>query len=308
MKKFLSILLALVLCLSLGVTAFADNTESVKVSFTVTGGDVYTGETLTYTSTPDSGNPDTSNITVASVTVNGASATAAITLPDYTKAGVYKYTIKQDAQTTLAQGVTYSTDEVGITVLVAYEDGELKSTVGVTKVGNDKPDEFKNTYDLGTLEVKKTVAGNLGDKNKEFDVKVTFTAENTVKSAISYTDDGTDKTIDSGWTGSKEATITLKDSETVTFTNIPAGVTYKVEEDAKYAQGDLNSENGYTVTYSNDTGTIAKDTTATATITNTKETTVDTGISLDSLPYVLILVGVAAVAVVLVARKRRVTD
>ena len=41
------------------------------------------------------------------------------------------------------------------------------------------------------------------------------------------------------------------------------------------------------------------------TFTNTKNVIIETGISLDSLPYVLILAGVAAVAVLFLLRRRR---
>ena len=154
------------------------------------------------------------------------------------------------------------------------------------------------------LSVKKLVTGNLGDRDKEFNVKVTFTAptDKEVESVISYTD-GTAQTIaTSAWkekNGSKQAevTITLKHDETVTFTNIPYGVTYKVEETSY-------QDDGYTTTYSgNENGTINA-VTDTVTITNTKNSTVDTGIVLDSLPYVL-LIAVAVVGVVIFTARKR---
>ena len=59
------------------------------------------------------------------------------------------------------------------------------------------------------------------------------------------------------------------------------------------------------MTYEGETGTIAENVTAAAKVINTKGTTVNTGVVLDSLPYVL-LIAVAVVAVVLfTVRKRR---
>ncbi|MCC8358157.1 MAG: hypothetical protein LJU34_10115, partial [Oscillospiraceae bacterium] len=47
---------------------------------------------------------------------------------------------------------------------------------------------------------------------------------------------------------------------------------------------------------------------ASTTITNTYEGTIDTGITLDSLPYMLVLVAVLALGAVMIIRKRRVED
>ena len=47
---------------------------------------------------------------------------------------------------------------------------------------------------------------------------------------------------------------------------------------------------------------------ATCTITNNKDIDVDTGVSLDSLPYILVLAAVAVIAAVLFVRKRREID
>ena len=63
-------------------------------------------------------------------------------------------------------------------------------------------------------------------------------------------------------------------------------------------------DDGYTTAYSgNENGTINA-VTDTVTITNTKNSTVDTGIVLDSLPYVL-LIAVAVVGVVIFTARKR---
>ena len=105
----------------------------------------------------------------------------------------------------------------------------------------------------------------------------------------------------------------MSNTESAVFTNIPAGVTYTVEEDAKHAAGadhPETTEEGYTVTYtkSDEEGKIAAGDTDTVTVKNEKKTEVDMGITLDSLPYILIaLVAVIAIAVVVI-RKRRVEE
>ena len=95
------------------------------------------------------------------------------------------------------------------------------------------------------------------------------------------------------------------------FANLPKGVTYTVVE--------LSGENGtelkaddlvdgkYTVRYDNATGTMNKDALST-TITNTYEGTIDMGVMLDSMPYVLVLAVVGAAVIALIAKKRRAED
>ena len=96
-------------------------------------------------------------------------------------------------------------------------------------------------------------------------------------------------------------------NEDATFSNIPAGVHYTVVEQAKHAEADVNGSNpskGYTVGYVGDKGNIAADTTASATVKNTKEKDMDMGVTTENLPYVL-LIGfvVLAGAALLIKRK-----
>lgn len=243
-----------------------------------------------------------------------AKKTATITLPTYTAVGKYTYTFSEvDGKTA---GVTYRADAIKLVVTVIEQGGKIRVATVHTEDANasGKSSEFDNTYSAGSLSVKKTVTGILGDTKKEFDVKVTFTAPTgkTVKSDISYVVGEETKTISAGegWTDSKEVTIKLKHDQTITFTNIPYGVTYKVEEDA-------DSATGYNVSYTNKVGEAdatvgSEDTMENAnhyvTITNDKGGEVDTGITLDSLPYILALAVAFGGAVVLFTRKRHVED
>jgi hypothetical protein len=328
MKKILSVALAVVMLFALSVSVFAavdtsdwktvvaDNPEvSFKVTYTTNVEGVIPAETLAFTSTAATSNPDggTANLTIDPVTVNGTPVVVPVTLPQYEKVGVYTYTIKMTEGNT--QGVTYETDkEISITVLVVYdyENECLKiEEAGVTadKDGN-KEDTLENQYAVGKLSVQKKVTGNLGDKNKLFTIHVTLTAAKNVWSDITISggsDASNTQTITGdGWTGSKNVDIKLKDGETVTFSNIPEGVTYEVVEDENHTKkADVNSEEGYTATYEKDTGSIVKDETQAAIVTNEKKTDINTGISLDSLPYILIGVAVLAALVVMILRRRR---
>ena len=282
--------------------------------------------------TADDANPDDTMITIGednSFAVTGITNNVPVNYPAFTLPGIYRYTIKELEGDT--QGVTYATDtEINVVILVSYNsDGTgLVAEAGVEKADPDaeKEDSITNIYELGgdnkaedaALTVEKTVTGNLGDKEKLFTIKVTLTAEDgkTVNSDITVSggsDASNTQTIEKGWSGSTDVTILLKDGETVSFDKIPVGVTYVVEEDASHLiAGDeptveeLNSEEGYKATYTNEEGTTAVDTTFEAAIENNKDTGINTGISLDSLPYLLMLAAVAVGAFIIF--RRRVED
>lgn len=318
MKKILSFVLALVMILSLSTVVFAADEEtatdvvvtSQETTIKVTkeysaNADVFPAETLKFTSTPAADNPDGTNLVIDDVVAVGQSFDVIIDVPSFTKVGLYKFTIAEEAGDT--QGVTYANNTISVSVLVEYDyededqDGHtLKAIAGVTMVDNDKDDNFVNTYEVGSLEVSKVVTGNLGDREKKFDVTVTFSATGDVLSDITY-EDG--KIVSEDWKDGKAVVeIRLAHNEYVTFENIPAGVTYVVEEDdyAEYGYDAAKYE------FSDDNMTIAKSDKDTVEITNNKETEVATGISLDSMPYIMILAVVAGAFVLTSFKKREV--
>ena len=336
MKKLFALLLTLALVLSFGITAMAAEPvmtskattyEALIKTYNVVGGNdatLYPAETLTFTSTPAVSNPDPTNLTVNDLEVTGnTKQKLVINVPAYSKVGVYHYTITENAGNT--QGVTYTNGAVELSVLVEYDyndtDGDgygLKATIGVTNTAGEgeeavKHNTFTNTYSLGSLTVSKEVAGNLASQTQEFDIDVTFTSDKPVLSTITC---GDGQTITSAnWTladsvYTAKVTVKLAHGDNVTISDIPAGVTYTVVEQAKHEAADPNGSNpetGYTVTYADEksAGTITADTVDTVKVVNTKGTTVNTGVVLDSLPYIL-LIAVAVVGVVLfTARKRR---
>ena len=108
----------------------------------------------------------------------------------------------------------------------------------------------------GSLTVNKTLSGELTDNDvtRKFIFKVTLTDEN---------DDPINGTNIYGDTVFKDgvAIVNLAHTESITFTDIPEGYHYKVEETA---------EDGFEADFTNDKGVIAADTTVTAKFTNTK--------------------------------------
>ena len=229
-----------------------------------------------------------------------------------TKPGIYYYTVTETAGNTA--GVDYAADPMIMVITAGYaddEDSTLSYWVGLhdNKEFNNKNKPFENTYTAGSLKVTKKVTGSLGNKDKKFKIDVTFTAPagKTVKSTITYVNDGEKSIAPDAWklnitTNKYEANVTveLAHKGLVQFNNIPKDVTYNVEEQ------DYSHEE-YTATYEETTkaGTITSDVKST-TITNKRgDDTIDTGVILDNAPYMLMLAVVAGGAMTLVIKKRR---
>ena len=228
------------------------------------------------------------------------------------KPGMYYYTVTETPSNTA--GVDYAAKSMIMVITAGYaDDGEDSSlsywaALHDSTNYNDKNSKFENTYTAGSLKVTKKVTGSLGDKDKKFNVDVTFTAPagKTVKSTITYVNDGEKSIAPDAWklnttTNQYEATVTVELAHKgfVQFNNIPKDVTYIVEEQ------DYSREE-YTATYEDSkSGTIANDVKST-TITNQRgDDTIDTGVILDNAPYMLMLAVVAGGAMTLVIKKRR---
>lgn len=159
-----------------------------------------------------------------------------------------------------------------------------------------KSDNFPNTYKAGELDVSKTVTGNLGDKNKYFEFKVTLTGEEGKTYRDSYAVTGGSNTENPSTIKiGEETTFLLKHGETIHIENLPYGVTYTVTETAA---------DGYTTKKAGDDGTINA-AEQTAAFTNTKNGSIDTGVVLNNMPYILVLAVLAAGVAVFIIRKRR---
>lgn len=344
MRKFFAAVLALTMVLSISAAAFAAETAdgyvsaertaeiTVKKLYNVIGSQnasLYPQETLTFVSTPGDNNPDATNLIIAPLTVSGNSnQNLTITVPSYSQVGTYHYTLTEAVPTNKTQGVSYSEAEIAVTVLVTYdyENDCLQSEIvlGTGEAAEGKLDTFTNQYDVGTLTLSKTVEGNLGDRNTYFDIHVTFHSVLKVASDIpvtggSYAENpktlAADKWVETADGFTYTETFKLKHSDTLTFSDIPKDVTYTVVEDAKHGVGtdgfSVNSagDTDYTVSYDNGTskdgtGTIASNATVAQKVTNEKKTTVETGVLLDSMPYVLMLTVAFAGIIVLFGKKR----
>lgn len=152
-------------------------------------------------------------------------------------------------------------------------------------------------YPLPGLTVSKTVNGNMGDRNREFDF--TVQAQNSEGQPVSV--DGTYEGI-----FVQNGQFKLKHGQSLVIPELPYGVTCTVTES-------IPEEEGYTTTVKVDGGeeksskTVTVENMNTAAVidfTNTKGLNVPTGIFTDNLPY-LVMLAMAAIGLTGFGRSRR---
>lgn len=229
----------------------------------------------------------------------------------------YSYTFTEDKEKAAVEGYTLTETLV---------DGETKSepsgTVNIDKENNLQSITFSNIYEKNTADVtiSKTVTGLLGDTNKDFDFRVSIKKNGADCTGV--TAKKGDQTV------SDLTNFTLKHNETVTLENVPMDTVFAVVET-------LGADSGY------ETKATGHDTDATRTfyyklvledgeqklmacdadgshekeqdglaITVTNHCTLfpDTGVLLDTLPYIVILAVVAGGVALLMLRKHRKED
>lgn len=331
MKKLLSIGLAAMLAFGLATTSFAasdtdaagsdtttgssttvtytdQSTVTIQKKYTLIGAGTSPEETFTLaqvgngrvtdgeaTEAPALGTITGAKFAEGAATVDGTTGDITVALPNYDKVGVYEYTLKEVAGTTA--GVAYYPDNIRLVVTVINgEDGKLRIAAVHVESEGAKSNTFPNTYSAGSLKVTKTVKGNLGDKDKYFKFTVTLTGEEGKTYRDSYAVTGGSNTANPSTIKVGEATtFLLKHGDTITIANLPYRVEYTVTETAA---------EGYTTTSTGDYGTINA-AEQTAAFTNNKAGSIDTGVVLNNMPYILVLAVLAAGVAVFIIRKRR---
>lgn len=326
-KRLFACLLALTMMLGLSATAFATETaEKVQTpangetvtfekEYKLVGEGISPAETFEFNIEKaevenggvDAEEQDMPTVGTAAYAQNGATTAGnkkevTVALPTYTSVGVYSYIITEKTGTTA--GVAYDSKSVTMKVTAVDNNGTIEiAAVSFTKAGKKLANNeaaFNNTYTANKLSISKTVAGNLGDKSKYFDFTVTLTGKEGEEYSLPATiTGGSDKS------GKKEnvaisgtTTFKLKHGDTITIENLPAGVSYKVEE---------ATPSDYTMNATGQEGTMDAEA-KTAAFTNTKTGDIDTGVYLDNLPYILVFAGVLAIAAVFIVRRRRFED
>ncbi len=323
MKKLVSAALALALTLSMSTVAFAeqnldnylDKAPVVSKTYQINNGTAPAEEFTFHFDGVSYKNGDGQLVTGANIpqiadvkiSFDELSANATKTVPATVNAedfelGVYTYKVNEVAPTTKTTGVTYSNENLYLVLSILRDEQSGKHYVAAmhyaTEDGADKSTGFTNEYDSGKLTVTKHTTGNMADLNKQFEFTITFNAPTGTefKSTIGVT--SAEKSTES--TNTKLVyTAKLANGESAVFDNIPAGATYTVTENKENYKHDAEDE-----VFSDTDKLISAGDTDTVNFTNTLTNEIDTGINLDSMPYVLMLVVAGAGLAVFFFKKR----
>ena len=263
---------------------------------------------------------------------------------DFPHAGIYEYIITETIPGTVDDTITYSLAEYKFLVCVVNDGDDLKfEEIVIQQIKDDAgedieaPDDgkrseaiFENKYVADALlTIDKTVTGDYADKTKDFDFDITFfsavaPATDMVLTGTIIGTDGNptgttvDVTIEAGET-SGTGSFQLKHGESIEF-EAKSGITYTVAEtgDASYVGKATVTENGTAsaqttaaqgddLTAENDGGDdvllIGADTNSVSFVNECKTTT-PTGIIINNLPFIVLIL-IAVAAIVLYARGKR---
>lgn len=303
-----------------GSTVSATFTYSITPKALSTG----TGNEKTYTDGPAAA--------IADITLTDASNTAnntgkgAITFGGksdasaFAHAGVYAWTIKENATQNTGVG-TFQDDDKVYTLIATVVNGDnglefssfviakgdVNSTANTDKAGAI---EFDNKYTENTTEnsadltITKAVAGKQGDKSKQFEFTVTFTApsvlpegktaEDVLNAITANANGATDIQFADAANGTRTVTFKAADAQSVTFSNVLVGTTYSVQEAAVdgYKQSWSATANGAEST--TQANLLIGENANNGTMTNTHEDVTPTGLVINNLPFIML--GCVAVA------------
>lgn len=215
----------------------------------------------------------------------------------------------------------YGDDKLGLPLRPGYEflgwSEDSNATEATYKAGDqiivDETDATaKNILyaiwkqSVTSVKVAKQVTGNFGDKTREFKFEITFTDANGKALRLVQTDKAPTYSITSDTTvGGEKLTVLMKDKGEITLTNVPIGGTLVVTEieasgyQTSYKIGETESQEGNVARY------IVPENGGTITFINHRNVSPDTGVFVDSLPYILIIACVAGAAALFLIRRRK---
>ena len=272
---------------------------------------------VTFYFTAEKVTADAPNATIGSLTYSNADTAevknglssfdkeADITFETFPHAGLYEYTIRETAGT--ENGITYDTAAYHLNVYVVNEEnGNLEVRSITAEKDGAKQDElsFTNTYRKNSsLTISKSTEGMHADKTKDFEFTIKFERAATESDEIDvYTGIIGDETVNCKV--GEETTFELHDGESLVFDCLPAGTHYVVSEIAEedgYTPSIKVVENGVQTletTVSEKEGissaktgiTLVGEGTNKVEFTNTYQDIALTGIALNNLPFIILII------------------
>ena len=238
-----------------------------------------------------------------------AQLSAVLNTSKFTAPGIYRYKITQ--QKPVLDGLNVQDPALFLDVYVENNGtGYVVKgcTLSAEAGSGKKTDGFVNDYATHMLTIKKIVAGNQGEKNKDFDF--TFTIKGVDGESYEYATVKNDATTMSQTpaTSGTAVTVSLKHGESIIVYGLSSNDSYAINEadysSAGYKTSYKIGESGTEVEGKVIEATSIGASDALVTFTNTKDVTVPTDVVRTVVPYVAI-VAFAAVMGVVFFRPRR---
>lgn len=231
---------------------------------------------------------------------------------EFPKAGIYRYVVKETDNK--IPGITYDVQEYEVDVY-AYDNGKGKFVANYVvshKKGNEakEPIQFNNKLKTTSLTVKKTVTGNAGERDRDFNFTLELipNAEFEKGQTVTFTKKGKDKPETSIEAKIGEVTqFTLKNGESLTLDKFPVGISYKVDEtkvegyttSAKLTDGDKAA-----AAYTLGTEQKSDETADVIDVTNNKEGIIPTGVVNTIAPFAALAIVAIGGSLYFVKRKK----
>lgn len=230
---------------------------------------------------------------------------------EFPKAGIYRYVVKETEGKTL--GVTYDKKEYVLDVYVY--NGENGKFVAKYVVSHDKakdakePIQFNNKLKTTSLTVKKVVAGNAGERDREFSFTLELTANGQFTAGQKVTfikRDKAQKETPVEVTIGTPAQFTLKDTETLTLDKLPVGISYKVNETVVdgYKTTAQLKDGDNTKVYNLGDAQTSDETADVIEVTNNKEGIIPTGVVNTIAPFAALAIVAIGGSLYFVKRKK----
>ncbi|HEP1264317.1 T antigen/fimbrial major structural protein Tee11 [Streptococcus pyogenes] len=229
---------------------------------------------------------------------------------DFSNVGIYRYKVSEKNDG--VKGVTYDTKKWTVDVYVVEKEGKfVPSYIVSTETGSDKkPIVFNNSFATTSLEVKKRVTGNAGDKTKDFKFKLLLKPNEHFiagqKLPLMKISNGKQERL--------EVTIgvpfefDLKDNEKIQLDKLPIGISYQVEEVSKNkdkysTRATLQQGEGEARDYVLDSEQETNDSKDIIVVTNKRDTQVPTGVVGTLAPFAVL--SIVAIGGVIYITKRK---